>query len=209
MTEGTLETTLDQETEINFQTGGPISILTRPTFAYNWLYVKLKDANDESTLLKRIHDTTTYPEIDPLFYCLLIERGTYIRFDINLEPGEYKLVLKGNGSLKYKIMVNLDWDEDLLDDVDEIQQEGLYDFDLDPTSADIWGFYGKSSDNQIFTRVDETNYTEGLFTFYIPERYLNADLAIQVNSGEFKEIVVDGNNTVIVLMEVAFGRFCH
>ncbi|MFX0188828.1 MAG: hypothetical protein ACFE8A_13970, partial [Candidatus Hodarchaeota archaeon] len=193
LAEGTLETTLDQETEINFQAGGPISILTRPTFAYNWLYVELKDANDESILLKRIHNTITYPEIDPLFYCLLIERGTYIRFDINLEPGEYKLVLKGNGSLEYKIMVNLDWDQDLLDDVDEIQQEGLYDFNLDPTSADIWGFYEKSSDNQIFTRVDETNYTEGLFTFFIPELYQSTQFAIRVNSGEFKEIAVDGN----------------
>ncbi|NVM34618.1 MAG: hypothetical protein HWN81_03420 [Candidatus Lokiarchaeota archaeon] len=193
--EDEIEVNLNQDTEISFKAGGPISILTRPTFAYNWLYVELQNETGGSTLLKRIHDTAEYPEIDPLFYCMFIERGTYIRYDINLEPGEYRLLLKGDGLLEYKIIVNLDWDEDLLDDVDEVQQEGLYDFELDPTYADIWGFYEKSSDNQIFMRIDETNYTEGLFTFYIPELYPNAQLALRVNSGEFKEIAIDGNYT--------------
>jgi len=39
LAENTLETFLNQNTTINFQAGGPISILVRPTFAYNWLYV--------------------------------------------------------------------------------------------------------------------------------------------------------------------------
>ena len=45
LAEGTLETLLCQDKEVNIQAGGPISILVRPTFAYNWLYIELKNAN--------------------------------------------------------------------------------------------------------------------------------------------------------------------
>ena len=192
LAENTLETSLNQNTTINFQAGGPISILVQPTFAYNWLYVELKDVNDESTILKRIHDTAEYPEIDPLFYCLFIERGTYIRYDINLEPGINKLILRGDGQLKYKILVNSDWDEDFLNDVDEVQQNDIYnEFDLDPTIPDIWGFFEKSDETVLYTSIEEDDYTEGFFSFYIPETFFSNELEIEVNSGEFKNFVID------------------
>lgn len=192
LAENTLETSLNQNTTINFQAGGPISILVQPTFAYNWLYVELKDVNDESTILKRIHDTAEYPEIDPLFYCLFIERGTYIRYDINLEPGINKLILRGDGQLKYKILVNSDWDEDFLNDVGEVQQNDIYnEFDLDPTIPDIWGFFEKSDETVLYTSIEEDDYTEGFFSFYIPETFFSNELEIEVNSGEFKNFVID------------------
>ncbi|MFX1442485.1 MAG: hypothetical protein ACFFHV_03635, partial [Promethearchaeota archaeon] len=189
---GTLETSRDLDSVINFQAGGPISILIRPTFAYNWLYVELKNASGESTLLKRIHDTADYPEIDPLFYCLFIERGTYIRYDINLEPGANKLILRGDGQLEYKILVNYDWDKDYLNDVDEVQQTDMYQaFDLNPTIPDIWGFFEKSDETVFYTSIEEEDFTEGFFSFYIPETYTNNKLKIEVNSGEYKDFVVD------------------
>ena len=192
LAENTLETSLNQNATINFQAGGPISILVRPTFAYNWLYVELKDVNDESTILKRIHDTADYPEIDPLFYCLFIERGTYIRYDINLEPGMNKLILRGDGQLEYKIMVNSDWDKDYLNDVDEVQQNDMYEeFDLDPTIPDIWGFFEKSDETVLYTSIEEEDFTEGFFSFYIPETFTSNELEIEVNSGEFKNFVID------------------
>ena len=124
--DGEIDVSLYETTEIIFKAGGPISILTRPTFAYNWLYLELQNETGGSTLLKRIQDTENFPEIDPLFYCLFVEHGTYIQYDINLEPGEYRLLLKGDGSLEYKIMVNLDWDRDEINDIDEIQKKFFF-----------------------------------------------------------------------------------
>ena len=191
LAESTLQTTLNEDKVINFQAGGPISILVRPTFAYNWLYVELKDVNDESTILKRIHDTAVYPEIDPLFYCLFIERGSYIRYDINLEPGMNKLILRGDGQLEYKILVNSDWDKDYLNDVDEVQQDDMYEFDLNPTIPDIWGFFEKSDETVLYTSIQEEDATEGFFSFYVPETFISNELEIEVNSGEFKNFVID------------------
>ena len=158
---GTLETSKTQDKVINFQAGGPISILVRPTFAYNWLYVELKNASGGSTLLKRIHDTADYPEIDPLFYCLFVERGSYIRYDITLEPGANKLILRGDGQVEYKILVNSDWDRDYLNDVDEVQQTDMYQaFDLNPTIPDIWGFFEKSDETVLYTSIEEQDFTD-------------------------------------------------
>ena len=189
---GTLETSKTQDKVINFQAGGPISILVRPTFAYNWLYVELKNASGGSTLLKRIHDTADYPEIDPLFYCLFVERGSYIRYDITLEPGANELILRGDGQVEYKILVNSDWDRDYLNDIDEVQQTDMYvDFDLDPTVPDIWGFFEKSAETVLDISIEEEDATEGFFSFYIPETFISTQLAIEVNSGEFKDFVID------------------
>ena len=192
ITEGILNTRLDQDSIINFQAGGMISVLTRPSFLYNWLYVELKNANDETTLLKRIYDTAEYPEIDPMFYCLFIERGTYIRYDINLEPGIYKLILRGNGQLEYKILINSDWDKDCLNDVDEMQQSAMYEkFDLVPTIPDIWGFFEKSNEIFLNSSIEEEDSTEGFFSFYVPETCTNNELSINVKSGIFKDFIID------------------
>ena len=192
---GTLETSLDQNTEIDFRAGGMISILTRPSFLYNWLYVELVNETGKNKVLKDIYDTANYPEVDPLFYCLVVEQGSYIRYDLNLDPGKYKLIFRGDGNLEYKIVVNSDWDKDLIDDVEELQQEAFYNFKLDPKIPDIWGFYEKSDEAIHFTEIEESDYIRGLFSFYIPESYSYNELSIRVRSGTFKEINIDGNST--------------
>ncbi len=203
LAEGEVETYLDEDiensenVEVSFQAGGPVSILTRISFSYNWLRVELQNETGDSTMLKRIHDTKDYPEVDPLFYCLFIERGTYIRYDVNLAPGKYKLLLQGNGFLEYKILVNSDWDKDLLNDVDEIQERDMYDFDLDPTIPDTWGYFEKSAENLLDSRIEEDDYTEGYFSFYIPESNILKELSIKLNSGEFKDVVVDGEYSIL------------
>ena len=194
LAEDEIMVTLDQNTEINFKAAGPISILTRINFLYNWLYVELQNKGSESTILKNIQDTAEYPEVDPLFYCLFVERGTYIRYDINLGPGEYNLLLQGNGSLEYIIMINSDWDEDEISDVDEIQQKDVYNFDLEPTNPDIWGFFEKANENLFASQIQEDDGTNGFFSFFIPENSFTVhSLSMKVKSGEFKEIIVDGN----------------
>ena len=120
-----------------------------------------------------------------------MERGTYIRYDITLEPGDYTLLFQGNGSIEYKIVVNSDWDEDMFNDVDEIQQEDMYEFDLDPTHPDIWGFFEKSEENLLNSSIEEEGFTEGYFSFYIPDNYISNVLSIRVNNGKFKDVVVD------------------
>jgi hypothetical protein len=195
--ENEVEVNLNENTEVSFQAGGPISILTRFAFPYNWLYLELVNETGGSTLLKRIQDTAEYPEIDPLFYCLFIERGSYIRYDINIEPGEYTLLFQGNGSLEYKIMVNSDWDKDEISDVDELQQEDAYDFNLDPTNADTWGFFEKGDENLFSSQIQEDDGTNGFFSFFIPDNsYTVHSLSMKVKSGEYREIIVDGNATI-------------
>jgi hypothetical protein len=193
--EGILNTRLDQDSIINFQAGGMISVLTRPSFLYNWLYIELVNETGKNKVLKDIYDIADYPEVDPLFYCLVVEQGSYIRYDLNLDPGKYKLIFRGDGDLEYKIVVNSDWDRDLIDDVEELQQEAFYNFNLNPIIPDIWGFYEKSDKDIHFTEIEETDYMRGLFSFYIPESYLNNELSIRVKSGIFKEITIDGNST--------------
>ncbi|MFX1481394.1 MAG: hypothetical protein ACFFCI_25220 [Promethearchaeota archaeon] len=189
--EGEIDANLSQDTAVNFQAGGPISILARINFSYNWLRVELQNGTGSGTLLKRIYNTTDYPEVDPLFYCLFVERGTYIRYDITLEPGDYTLLFQGNGSIEYKILVNSDWDEDMFKDVDEIQQNDMYEFDLNPTHPDMWGFFEKAEENLLNSSIEEEGFTEGYFSFYIPEIYINNNLTIRINSGTFKEVEVD------------------
>ena len=189
--ENTIEVNLDQNTTVSFQASGPISILSRINFSYNWLRVELQNETGDSTMLKRIHDTAVYPEIDPLFYCLFMERGTYIRYDVTLKPGEYTLLFQGNGTIEFKIMVNLDWDGDMFNDVDEIQQRDMYEFNLDPTNPDIWGFFEKSDNNILLSDIDEGSFIEGYFSYFIPDIYSNNSLLIRVNNGEFREVVVD------------------
>lgn len=194
ISEGFIETELFYDSVLNFHASGMISILTRPEFAYNWLYAELRNESGDSTIIKSMYNTTDYPEIDSRLYALFIEQGTYVRFDITVDPGEYNLIFRGNGTMEFKIIVNSDWDLDLIDDVDEIQQEGVYEFTLDPKVPDTWGFFEKSDENLIYTEIDGDLFSEGYFTFFIPEIYSSNQLVIRVNSGTFKNIVVDDDS---------------
>ncbi len=103
LAEDEVELILGQETSISFQAGGPISILSRINFSYNSFSVELINNIGESTVLKSDYESYGYANIDPLFYSLFFEHGTYIRYDAFLDPGEHTLILGGNGSLEYRL----------------------------------------------------------------------------------------------------------
>ncbi len=191
LSEGSVDTSLDEETIIQFEAGGPISILLQPNFSYNWLFVKL-----DGHIHKKVYDIADYPEIDSQLYSYFVEKGAYCQFSITIEPGVHDLILKGNGTVNYKIIVNSDWDNDDLSDVEEVQKELL--FDLDPTIADVWGFFQKG-DNNMYWNSSENSIEElkdGFFNFYIPSDNIHS-LKIEVYDGEFIDFKIDGNNTLM------------
>ncbi|MGB5912593.1 MAG: hypothetical protein WBH31_15480 [Promethearchaeia archaeon] len=175
---------LEQETTFSFYAGGPISILMQPNFSYNWLYLEL-----DGKIINDIYDTTEYPEIESSFYSYFIEDGAYLQFDLDMQPKVHTAKIKGNGSIEYKILVNLDWDEDLIQDVDEIQKELFYD-KLDPTIPNIWGCYEQSSEFSYLPEAVGNN--TGFFHFYIPKNNVGQNfLSIALYSGKIFDIVID------------------
>ncbi|MFX1297614.1 MAG: hypothetical protein ACFFD2_22545, partial [Promethearchaeota archaeon] len=188
LAEGEVEVNIYEEKNetISFDAGGLISILLKPNFSYNLLYVGL----DNSTL-KSIYDTSTYPEIDSQLYSYFAHGGAYLRFDIEVLPKTHNLTLTGNGTIEYIIMVNGDWDDDALPDVTEVQKQIFY--DIDPTVPDIWGFFEKS-DKEVLLDMSETEIArEGYFSYYIPGpgSYF---LKIEVEEGKFFDIEFDGDS---------------
>ncbi|MFX1555251.1 MAG: hypothetical protein ACFFBV_15110, partial [Promethearchaeota archaeon] len=183
-----------EETIINFDGGGPLTILIQPNFSYNYLYLELLEFNSKSIVLKNIFDPEQgFPEIDSLAYSSLIEDGNYISFDIDLEPGAHSIKILGNGTIDYKILVNLDWDNDLLNDVDEIQRENYYNFD--PTIPDIWGFFEKG--NSMLTNFSD-GINEGEFSFYVPDSLKTPKfLFIDMLRGDFSEFNINGDGMTL------------
>jgi len=137
LAQGYVNLTLNRTYAVNFNAGGAISILLRPDFAYNWLYLEV-----DNMVIKRIYNSSDYPAIDSALYAYFVQGGSYIRYDININPGIHIMKLLGNGSLLYKIMTNYDFDGDTISDAEETHEEGLY--NLNPVSPDIWGFFEKS-----------------------------------------------------------------
>ena len=158
-----INTNLDQAETITFNAGGPISILIQPNFSYNWLFLEVDDI-----IINDIYPTDEYPEIDSAFYSYFVEDGAYIRFDLSTIPKQHTMKIKGDGSIDYIILVNLDWDEDLIHDVEEVQKE-LFIEELDPIKPNIWGYFERSN-SKIF-RGEENGTSSGFFRFYIPESY--------------------------------------
>ncbi|GAH00139.1 unnamed protein product, partial [marine sediment metagenome] len=99
----------------SFYAGGPISILMQPNFSYNCLYLEV----DSKIINDNIYDTSEYPEIDSSMFSYFVEEGSYLQFDLDMEPEIHTIKVKGNGSIQYKTLVDLDWDQDLIDDVEE------------------------------------------------------------------------------------------
>ncbi|MFX1488245.1 MAG: hypothetical protein ACFFBI_03795, partial [Promethearchaeota archaeon] len=175
------------QAEIEFKAGGLISILLKANFSYNLLYVNLVGI----TVLKKKYESPNYPEIDSQLYSYFAHGGAYIRFDIELVPNTYGLILRGDGDIEYIIMVNDDWDDDALPDVTEVQKQAFH--DLDPTIPDIWGFYEKS-DKEVLLKTSETNRAqEGYFSYYI-HKSGSCYLKINVEEGEFFDIEFDGDS---------------
>ncbi|MFX0086995.1 MAG: hypothetical protein ACFFAU_15160 [Candidatus Hodarchaeota archaeon] len=177
---------------MSFSAGGLISILLKPNFSYNELFVQL-----DEFVLKGAYVGENYPEIDSQLYSYYAEGGSYIRFDIKVQSKPHLLTINGNGSVEYIIMINDDWDEDDIPDVLEVQKRDFNGFhDLDPTIPNIWGFFEKS-EAQVLININETNDPlEGYFNYHInkPGTYF---LKIEVEEGEFFDIEFDGDSTTL------------
>lgn len=177
---------------INFNAGGLISILLKPNFSYNELYVRL----DES-VLKYAYDTVNYPEIDPQIYSYFVDDGSYIRFDIEVLPDTHILQLLGNGTIEYIIMANYDWDQDELPDVYEVQKK-MFIVPLNPIKPNIWGFFEKSDKERLVDPIQNDIVFEGYFSLFIPYLTENGEsrahfLRIEVHNGEFFNFEFDGD----------------
>lgn len=185
--EDTVSVNLTEFSVSNFLGAGLVSILIQPDFSYNWLYLEV-----DNIILNNIYNTSEYPEIDSAIFSYYYEGGPYIRFDLNLDPNQHVMKLKGNGTLNYKIMLNLDWDKDQLPDVEEVQQQIKYER-LDPTVPNVWGVFEKSTANP-FT-LDSPGITSGVFRFYVPNSYEGIQfLHIYVEEGNVSNIVVDNDS---------------
>ncbi|TFF90390.1 MAG: hypothetical protein EU548_03250, partial [Promethearchaeota archaeon] len=181
---------LTENYQTTFHASGPISILLMPDFSYNWLYLEV-----DNITINDIYNTSTYPEIDSGFLSYMRNQGPYLRYDLNMIPGEHQLKIKGNGSIDIKIIVNYDWDGDGLEDVEEIQKETVYD-QLDPTKPNIWGFFEKKSD--FYCNYNKTGKGFGYFHFFIPESYLGSKyLYITAERGEISNIIVDEDDLTL------------
>lgn len=186
--EGEIKTNLTSYNDIQFMAGGLISILLQLNFSYNWLYLEVD--NEKIKDLNFPMDTDFY-EINSQLFSYYLDGGPYIRFDIDVAPGSHNLSLQGDGALKYKIVVNFDWDGDYLSDVEEFQYELLY--NVNPTVPDIWGFFDKSPAVSSSYKYDEDVNLPGHFNFYLPDVAFDKWLYIDVYNGEFSEFNVDGD----------------
>jgi len=183
--ESDLTVSPDIKTSVWFYAGGLISVLLKPDFSYNELYLDI-----DGNILKNNYSTTLYPEIDSQLYSYFIEGGSYLSFDYNAEPDLHEMKISGDGSVEYKIVSNYDWDDDDLSDIDEIQKEDLY--GLDPTTANLWGYFQKSEENIYWDETGGTEYKEGHFEFYVPGSGTHF-LTIEIFNGEFFNFDVDGD----------------
>lgn len=168
----------------SFNASGAIAILIRPDFSYNWLYLEV-----DGIVINNIYNSSTYPDVDSAFYSYFMEEGSYLYFSLDMLPKEHSLRIMGNGSLKYKIMVNFDWDQDLISDVDEVQKE-LFNTQFDPLYPNVWGMFEKSS--PLMYLHNKSGSAEGFYHFYIPDAYAGLNyLYIHTESGTISDIRVD------------------
>jgi len=177
---------------LSFDAGGLISILLKPNFSYNELYVQL-----DEIVLKDRYDTENYPEIESQLYSYIAEGGSYIRFDIEVQANSHLLTIMGNGSVEYIIMINDDWDEDDLPDVLEVQKQDFNGFhDLGPTIPNIWGFFEKSEAQVLINTSEINDPLDGYFSYQInePGTYF---LTIEVEEGEYFDFDFDGDSTTL------------
>ncbi|NVM27422.1 MAG: hypothetical protein HWN65_01160 [Candidatus Helarchaeota archaeon] len=188
--EGEITVNLTGYYNVSFNASGPITILMQPNFSLNWLYLEV-----DNVVINDIYNTSDYPEIDSAFYSYFVDDGAYLSFSLNMEPNEHTMKIMGNGSIAYKIMPNLDWDEDLISDMEEVQQE-LFIPQLDPMIPNTWGFFEKSSEYAYFHNGSGLN--SGYFSFYIPDSYQGMKyLYIFANSGTISDITVDGDELTL------------
>ncbi|MHA1231639.1 MAG: hypothetical protein ACTSPQ_13415 [Candidatus Helarchaeota archaeon] len=184
---------------ITFYAAGSVAILIQPDFFYNWLYLEV-----DGHIINNIYNTTTHPEINSAFYSYYVEKGAYLVFTFHMDPKEHICCILGNGSLRYKIITNYDWDGDLLSDLEEVQKELIL-HELDPSKSNVWGFYEKSSEGSYSENL--TGEGSGFFRFFIPESYQGLSyLYINAKSGTLFNITVDDDD--LTLKNITLSESC-
>lgn len=93
-----------------------MSILIRPNFTYNWFYLEV-----DNVVINDIYNTSSgYPDIDSVLLIRTVYDGSYLQFDLHMEPKLHQMKIKGNGTIDYKIISSYHWDNNLISDVEEL-----------------------------------------------------------------------------------------
>ncbi len=200
--EEVIEVNTVSTTDIVFDAGGPISILVQPVnFSYNSLYMEI-----DGTVINEVYDIVSHDEVDPAILAYTIFSGSYIQYDLFLDPGQHTLKFKGNGTVNFKVMVSSDWDMDFISDVIEVQNSLFWNF-YDPTESTIWGYYTLGSTTVI---TDEDDIMDKIieFIFYIPEKDSDeSHINLVLGLGEISNITIDGDDLLYKGDTMISGRY--
>ena len=187
-----IDINLATPTDISFDAGGFVSFYIRwnytsfNNFTYDQLYVEY----DGIVINEIRNDWNNEYEIYPLLLSSFRFDGTYIQYDIHMNPGEHTILLKGNSTIEYKIVVNGDWDADSLSNSKEIQKEGIY------SCYDIFNpiVTGKFLKGSAYKMILDYENEYGLFLLNIPRKFESQTLRIKIFSGSINNIVVDDDD---------------
>ena len=133
-------------TNITFKAGGLVSffVLWNCTSFNNFTYDELYVEYDGTVINEIRGDWDHEYEVDPMLVSSIVFDGPYLQYDIHMNPGTHTIKLKGNATVDYKIVVSGDWDNDGIDNAEEIQKE-LISERYHIFSPIIWGYFEKAS----------------------------------------------------------------
>ncbi|MHA1427675.1 MAG: hypothetical protein ACTSQI_16975 [Candidatus Helarchaeota archaeon] len=160
-----------------FDAGGLIGLLIKPIdFSYNDLFIKIDDIN-----LKDIYEIEF--EVDFLESINM----NYYSFYLFVNSGTHLLQLMGDGTLEFLIISEEDYDQDEIENSEEILfSNGINNFD--PSTPNIWGYY--ESGNKFGFSTEELNC---VFNIFIPDLLGFGYLYIDVIKGKVTELAFDSN----------------
>ncbi|MHA1314094.1 MAG: COG1470 family protein [Candidatus Helarchaeota archaeon] len=152
--------------------GGMIKILVHPHFSYDKLFLEL-----DGVVLK---ESYSYGEdAGPSIFNDINQGNYYAEFVFELQPSyEHILTVGGNGYVDLIIVTDCDYDKDLINIGDEIQ-EGL-----DPFTPDLWGWYDSGY-------AEGWDYDEIMCSLHIflPQA---SDLVLYLYEGLLEDLTIDG-----------------
>ncbi|MGB5912150.1 MAG: hypothetical protein WBH31_13235 [Promethearchaeia archaeon] len=176
-------------TSINFEAGGSVSFLLywnmtkNNNFTYDELYVEY-----DGTVINEIRGDWNHDiEIDPMLISTLRFGGPYLVYKMFMKPGNHEIKLKGNATIKYKLVVEGDWDDDGLSNIEEVQKGETNDF-YNLLVPLIHGSFLMGAGYKV---IHDYENERGLYFLKIPEGYKEQYLSIQIFSGSIRNIVVD------------------
>ncbi len=184
--EDVIEVNKDTYTDISFDGGGEISLLTCPCFAYNWLDIKL-----DGQVIKGTYSTDQYEELSSVLFTAVFYEGPYVQYDLYLDSFSHTLSIKGDGTLDYKIITADDWDKDKLVDSKEFQKNQT-DSRYNPIVPNVWGMFERGKSLMGTLRyINETCQ----FNFYISETYTGIKyFSIYLLAGTISELTIDDDD---------------